>query len=167
MMRRREFITLVGSAAAAWPLTAHAQQAAMPVVGYLSTRSAEDTTHLLAAFRSGLAQNGYTLATIGDPFFDTRRQKLVALAAHYMIPTIYHFREYALAGGLMSYGIDNANAYRQAGVYTGRVLKGAKPADLPVMQEAKFLLVINMKTAKALGIKISDNLLSLADEVIE
>jgi putative ABC transport system substrate-binding protein len=327
MSNRRDFITLLGGAAA-WPLAARAQQRAMPVIGYLSTRSAEDTTHLLAAFRTGLAQNGYiegqnvtieyrwalgqydrlpgmaaelvrrpvtvlaatggepaafaaaratatipivyliggdpvkeglaasfnrpggnatgvtlltnllepkrfsllrdlvpgasligvlrnpnfpaaaaqlrdveeaaervgvalqrfrasnddeieqafqamaraglaALAIIGDPFFDTRRQKLVALAAHYAIPTIYHFPEYAQAGGLMSYGIDNANAYRQAGVYTGQVLRGAKPADLPVMQETKFLLVINMKTAKALGIKISDNLLSLADEVIE
>jgi putative tryptophan/tyrosine transport system substrate-binding protein len=327
MIRRREFILTLGGAAA-WPVTAKAQQAAMPVIGYLSTRSSEDTTHLAAAFRAGLVQSGYVegqnvsieyrwalgqynrlpelaaelvrrpvtvlattggepaafaatgatstipivyliggdpvkqglaasfnrpggnatgvklltnflepkrfsllrdlmpgasffgvllnpklpaaepalrdveaaaktvgvqiqpfrasnddeidaafeaiaraqlaaLAIIADPFFDTRRQKLVALAAHYAIPTIYHFREYAQAGGLMSYGIDNANAYRQTGVYTGQVLKGAKPGDLPVMQETKFLLVINIKTAKALGIKISDNLLSLADEVIE
>src|SRR5262245_42924662 len=324
-MRRREFITLLGGAAAVWPIAARAQQ---PVVGYLSTRSAEDTTHLLAAFRTGLAQTGYVegqnltieyrwavgqydrlpgmaaelvqrqvtvLATTGgepaafaaraatatlpivyliggdpvkeglaasfnrpggnatgvtlltnflepkrfgvlrdlvpgassigvlrnpkfpaaeaavreveaaaqrvgvtiqpfrasnddeiesafeemaraqlaalaitaDPFFDTRRQKLVALAARYAIPTIYQFREYAQAGGLISYGIDNADAYRQTGVYTGLVLKGAKPADLPIMQETKFLMLINMKTANALGIKISDNLLSLADEVIE
>jgi len=107
------------------------------------------------------------LAITADPFFDTKRQKLVELAATYAIPTIYQFREYAEAGGLISYGIDNVDAYRQVGVYTGQVLKGAKPADLPIMQETKFLCVINMKTAKVLGIKISDNLLSLADEVIE
>jgi putative ABC transport system substrate-binding protein len=327
-VRRREFITLLGGAAVAWPLAARSQQLSIPVIEYLSTRSLEDTTHLLAAFRTGLAQSGYVegqnvtieyrwalgqydrlpgmaaelvrrpvtiLATTGgepaafaataatstipivyliggdpvkeglaasfnrpggnatgvtlltnflepkrfsvlrdlmpgasligvllnpkfpaaepalrdveaaaktldvriqpfrasnddeigaafeaiararlgalaitsDPFFDTRRQKLVALAANYAIPTIYQFREYAQAGGLISYGVDNANAYRQTGVYTGLVLKGAKPADLPIMQETKFLCVINMKTARALGIKISDNLLSLADEVIE
>ena len=327
-MRRREFINGITCSAAGWPLIARAQQAAMPVIGYLSTRSSEDTTHLVAAFRSGLAQSGYVegqsasieyrwalgqynrlpdlaaelvrrpvtvlvatggepaafaatgatstipvvyliggdpvkeklaasfaqpggnatgvtlltnflepkrfsvlrdlvprasligvllnpkfpaaepalrdveaaaktvgvqiqpfrassddeidaafeaiararlaaLAITADPFFDTRRQKLVTLAATYAIPTIYQFREYAEAGGLISYGIDNADAYRQTGVYTGLVLKGAKPADLPIMQETKFLCVINMKTAKALGIKISDNLLSLADEVIE
>jgi putative ABC transport system substrate-binding protein len=80
---------------------------------------------------------------------------------------MYHFREYVLAGGLVSYGIDASDAYRLVGVYTGRVLKGAKPEELPVMQATKFQLVINLKTAKALGIKISDNLLSLADEVIE
>jgi putative ABC transport system substrate-binding protein len=107
------------------------------------------------------------LAITADPFFDTRRQKLVELAAKYTIPTIYQFREYAEAGGLTSYGIDNADAYRQTGVYAGMVLKGAKPTDLPIMQETKFLCVINLKTAKALGIKISDNLLSIADEVIE
>ncbi len=327
-MKRREFIRLLGGAAAAWPLAARAQQSAMPVIGYLSTRSSEDTTHLAAAFRAGLAQSGYVegqnvsieyrwalgqysrlpelaaelvhrpvtvlastggepaafaatgatstipiiyliggdpvkeglaasfnrpggnatgitlltnflepkrfsvlhdlmpgasligvllnpkfpaaepalrdveaaaktvgvriqpfrasnddeidaafqaiaqarlpaLAITADPFFDTQRLKLVALAATYAIPTIYQFREYAEVGGLISYGIDNADAYRQTGVYTGQVLKGAKPADLPIMQETKFLCVINMKTAKALGIKISDNLLSLADEVIE
>jgi ABC-type uncharacterized transport system substrate-binding protein len=326
-MRRREFITLLGGAAA-WPLAVRAQQPAMPVIGYLSTRSPEDTIHLLAAFRVGLAQNGYVegqnatieyrwalgqyerlpgmaaelvrrpvtvlaatggepaafaavsatstipivyliggdpvkegiaasfnrpggnatgvtlltnslepkrfsllrdltpraslfgvllnpkypaaepalrdveaaakavgveiqpfrastddeidaafdaiardrlaaLAITADPFFDTRRQRLVALAARHAIPTIYQFREYAQAGGLISYGIDNANAYRQAGIYTGLVLKGAQPEDLPVMQETKFLLVINLKTAATLGIKISDNLLTLADEVIE
>jgi putative ABC transport system substrate-binding protein len=83
------------------------------------------------------------------------------------MPTIYHFREFADAGGLMSYGINFSDAYRQVGVYTGRVLKGAKPGDLPVVQPSKFEFVINSKTAKALGLKISDNMLSLADEVIE
>jgi len=102
-----------------------------------------------------------------DPFFDTRREKLVALAARHAMPTIYHFREFALVGGLASYGIDASDAYRLVGVYTGRVLKGVKPAELPVMQAVKFQFVINLKTAKALGVKISDNLLSLADEVIE
>ncbi len=80
---------------------------------------------------------------------------------------MYHFREYTQSGGLISYGIDNSDGYRQIGLYTAQILKGANPADLPVMQEAKFLLVINLKTAKTLGLKISDNVLSLADEVIE
>jgi putative ABC transport system substrate-binding protein len=327
-MRRREFITLVGSAVAAWPLAAHAQQPPLPVIGYLSARSPEDTTNLLAAFKSGLAQNGFiegqnvaieyrwargqydrlptmaaelvgrpvsvltttggepavfaasaatsaipvvftiggdpvkeglvasfnrpggnatgislltnllepkrfgllreivppsstiavlhnpkfsaaaqmlsdvrvaadaadmkievlqastdgelddafeaisrghfaALATVADPFFDTRREKITALAARCAVPAMYHSREYVLVGGLISYGIDFSEAYRQTGIYTGLVLKGTKPADLPIMQASKFLMAINLKTAKVLGIKISDNLLSLADEVIE
>jgi len=326
-MRRREFITLLG-AAAALPLVANAQSPPMPVIGYLSARSPEDTANLLAAFRSGLAQSGFVegqnvaieyrwargqydrlpamaaelvgrpvslltttggepavfaasaatstipivftiggdpvkeglvasfsrpggnatgitlltdlleskrfgllrelvppkstiavlynpkfsaaaqmlsdvqvaanatdmkievlqastdgeldaafkaispahfaaLATIADPFFDTRRERITALAARCAVPAMYHAREYVVAGGLMSYGTDFSEAYRQTGIYAGLILKGAKPADLPVMQATKFLMVINMKTAKALGIKISGNLLSLADEIIE
>jgi putative tryptophan/tyrosine transport system substrate-binding protein len=326
-LKRREFLTLLGGAAA-WPLAASAQQSAMPVIGYLSARSPDDTAHLVAAFRRGLGEHGFVegqnvtieyrwalgqydrlpamvtelvrrsvtvltttggepaalaakaatstipivftvggdpvqqglvasynrpggnatgvslltspvepkrlgllrelvpqattigfllnpnlpqsgsqlsdmqeaartinlqlyvlrastereidsafetvapqriqaLAVAADPFFDTRREKLVALAARNAVPTMYHFREYVLAGGLVSYGIDASDAYRLVGVYTGQVLKGAKPAELPIMQATKFQLVINLKTAKALGIKISDNLLSLADEVIE
>jgi putative ABC transport system substrate-binding protein len=327
-MRRREFISLLGGAAAAWPLAARAQQSAMPVIGYLSARSPQDTAHLLEAFRRGLAEAGYVegqnvtieyrwalgqydrlpamaadlvrrpvtiltttggepaalaakaatssipivfliggdpvalglaaaynrpggnatgmniltatleakrlglvhelvpqATTIGvllntkfqpasnqlrnlqeaapaiglqiqvlrastdreldaafetitqrriaalvvtaDPFFDTRRDRLVALAARHSVPTIYHFREFVAAGGLMSYGVDSLDAYRQAGVYTGRILKGAKPADLPILQPTKFEFVISLKTARVLGVKFSDNLLSLADEVID
>ncbi len=107
------------------------------------------------------------LLVAADPFFAVRRDWIVTLAAQLKLPAIYELREYAEAGGLMSYGISLREAYRQAGIYTGQVLKGAKPAELPVQQSVKFEFVINLKTAKALGVKFSDNMLSLADEVIE
>ena len=325
---RRDFITLLGGAAASWPLVARAQQPAMPVIGFLSSRSPEDSAHLIPAFAAGLAEGGYVegqnlaiefrwargrydllpamaaelvtrrvavLTTAGgepsalaakratstipivfgiggdpvalglvasfsrpggnatgvtlltnlmepkrlgllrelapgvpligvllnpkfapasrqlqqveetarsidqrilvakastdeeletafaaftservgallitaDPYFDTRRDQIVGFAARQRMPAIYQFREYAVAGGLLSYGVSITDAYRNYGVYTAKILKGAKPADLPVLQPTKFETVINLKTAKALSVKISDNLLSLADEVIE
>jgi putative tryptophan/tyrosine transport system substrate-binding protein len=327
-VKRREFITLLGSAAAAWPLAARAQQPTMPVIGFMSARGPEDSAYLLEAFHRGLAEGGFvegqniaiefrwahgqydrlpaiaddlvsrrvnvitavggdpsplaakratstipivfgmgsdpvsaglvesfnrpggnvtgvtlltnlmepkrlgllrelapgaTLTGIllnpsfppaalqlqqieeaarsvdqrivvarastdeeldaafaalvkervdallvgGDPYFDTRRGQIVSFAERQRLPAIYHFREYALAGGLLSYGVSITDAYRQYGVYTAKILKGAKPADLPVLQPTKFETVINLKTARALGVKVSDNLLSLADEVIE
>ena len=325
-MRRRTFITLLGGAAAAWPLAVRAQQPMLPVIGFMSSRSPEDSAHLVEAFRRGLSEGGFidgesvtiafrwahgdysrlpTLATdlvsrrvnvisalggpssglsaksatstipivttfsadtaglvesfnrpggnvtgfaletdlmdpkrlgllrdlapgvllfgalvnpnypaavrqlqqlegaarainqrlfiakastdpeleaafaslqregagallvAADPYFDTRRERIIGFAAQQRLPAIYHFREYAVAGGLLSYGVSITEAYRQCGVYTAKILGGTKPADLPVLQFTKFELVINLKTAKALGITISDNLLSLADEVIE
>ena len=327
-MRRREFITLVGGAAATWPLAAGAQQPTMPVIGYLSARSPEDTAHLVEAFRRGLSEAGFVegqnvtveyrwafgqqnrlpelaadlvrkpvtlfvttggegaalaakaatsaipiafiiggdpvklglavsyrrpggnatgisiltatlepkrlellrelvpqASTIGalldpnfppyegqlrdvrdaaraldlrvqelrvstdaeidaafetiaqqhisaltvaaGPFFDTRRDKLVALAARHAVPTMYHFREFAAAGGLMSYGVDSRVTYRQIGVYAGGILKGEKPVELPIPQPTKFELVINLKTAKAIGLKVPLTLQVAADEVIE
>ena len=327
-MRRRDFITAIAGSAAAWPLAARAQQAAMPVIGFLSSRSPEDSSHLVHAFAAGLAEGDYVegrnlsiesrwargrydllpamaaelvsrrvavLTTAGgepsalaakratstipivfgiggdpvtlglvesfsrpggnatgvtlltnlmepkrlgllrelvpgvpligvllnpkfapasrqlqqveeaarsinqrirvanastdeelatafaaltservgallvtaDPYFDTRREQIVGFAARYHLPAIYQFREYAVAGGLLSYGVSITDAYRQYGIYTARILKGAKPADLPVHQPTKFETVINLKTARALGVKIPDNLLSLADEVVE
>jgi putative ABC transport system substrate-binding protein len=277
-MKRREFITLLGGAAAAWPLAARAQQAAMPVVGFLnSLQIGQD----IDAIRQGLRETGFVdgrnvtiegrwaegqydrlpalaadlvrrqvavLATTGgdlpalaakaatstipivfgigsdpvkaglvaslnrpggnmtagqaigrhvvvfhatneqdfetafaslvrdkadalvlggDPFFTSRREQLIALARRYQIVAMYQWREFALAGGLMSYGTNLMDMVRQVGTYAGRILKGEKSADLPVMQPTKFELVINLKTAKALGLQIPDKLLALADEVIE
>jgi putative tryptophan/tyrosine transport system substrate-binding protein len=327
-MRRRDFITLLGGAAVAWPLAARAQQPAMPVIRFLSSRSPGESAGVVAAFRAGLRESGFvegqnlviafrwadgrydrlpelaadlvdlrvavlfaagglpsalaakaatstipvvfsavtdpvplglvaslnrpggnvtgmsflnsetvaksaqmlkelvpaaatiaflvnpsnpvakiyskpavtaasalgiavrvvnastdhdldevfaSLANLGagglvvpaEPFFDSQRDRIVALAARYAVPAIYTFREYVVAGGLMSYGASLPDSYRRAGNYVARVLKGEKPADLPVQQPTKFDLVINLKTARALGLDVPAKLLALADEVIE
>jgi putative tryptophan/tyrosine transport system substrate-binding protein len=327
-MRRREFVTLLGGAAASWPLAARAQQPAAPVIGFMSARAAGDSTHLVSAFRQGLAETGfiegqtvkiefrwaqgdydrlpalaadlvsrkvavlvgvggdvsavaaakatrtipvvfgmggdpvkvglvasfnrpggnvtgYTLWTsemeskrlgllrelvpgiplIGvlinplfpptvqeledlepaaksvsqklfvaranddaelaaalasfvqqrvgaflvtaSPFFDTRHERIIGFAAQNRLPAIYQFREYAVAGGLISYGPNIVESYRNAGIYAGRILKGEKPADLPVLQPTKYDFVINLKTAKALGLTVPPMLFAEADEVIE
>jgi putative ABC transport system substrate-binding protein len=327
-MRRREFIAVLGGAAVGWPLAAHAQQPAMPVIGFLSSRSPSESSGVVAAFRQGLGESGFVegqnlaiafrwaeghydrlpalaaelvdlhvnvlfaaggppsafaakaatatiptvfsavnhpvelglvaslnrpggnltgtsmftaeiasknvnllkemvpaatlvaylinptnpaakiysdsviaaasalgitarvvnasteqdlddafasskrfgaagLVVIGEPFFDTQRNRIVALAQRYALPAIYTFREYVTAGGLMSYGPSITDAYRRGGIYVARILKGEKPADLPVMQPTKFDFAINLKMAKILGLNVPPTLLATADEVIE
>jgi ABC-type uncharacterized transport system substrate-binding protein len=119
------------------------------------------------AFETIARQRIPAVTIVAGPFFDTRRDKLVALAAHHAVPAMYHFREFTEAGGLISYGIDSRVTYRQIGVYAGGILKGEKPAELPVRQPTKFELVINLKTAKALGLKVPLTLQVAADDVVE
>ena len=120
-----------------------------------------------AAFARLIEQKAQALLVCASALFNNARDQLVALAARHNIPAAFEWREFATAGGLLAYGNSLADTYRQLGVYAGRILKSAKPADLPVVRPSKFELVLNLKTARTLGINISDNLLLLADEVIE
>ena len=143
------------------------QQAAQVVDRRLQVLSASNEREIDAAFKSIMQQRIGALAVTGDTFFATRRHQIVTLAAHYAVPAMYQRRDFTEIGGLISYGTDFRQTGRQSGSYVGRILKGEKPSDLPVMQPTKFELVINLKTAKALGLTVPDKLLALADEVIE
>jgi len=129
--------------------------------------SAQDENEFDAAFTSLVRQQAGGLVVAPEPLFSLRREQIVALASRHALPAIYHSRAFVLAGGLMTYTIDFNALYRQAGVYAGRILKGERPADLPVQQPTKFELVINLKTAKALGLTVPQSMLMRADEVIE
>jgi len=143
-------------------------QAAARALGKLLLILKADGEHDFDAVFTNLAQQRVdALVVHTEPFFLSRRDHLVELAARYSIPTIYGLREFAAAGGLISYGTNLSDSYRQVGIYTGKILKGEKPADLPVMQPTKFEFVINLKAAKALGLTVPTSLLVRADEVIE
>ncbi len=119
------------------------------------------------AFATLVERRAGGLALLGNPFLNSRRDQLITLAARYALPGIYETRDFAVAGGLMSYGANIADVYRQAGVYTGRVLKGEQPSNLPILQPTKFDFMINLKTVKSLGLEMPPKLLAFADEVIE
>jgi putative ABC transport system substrate-binding protein len=133
----------------------------------LSVLKASTESEIDAAFASVASLQGDGLVVSADPFFDTRRVQLVDAAARHRVPTIYFESEFCGVGGLISYGSSLADVYRQMGVYAGRILNGEKPADLPVVQPTNFELVINLKAAKALGLKVPEKLLATANEVIE
>jgi putative tryptophan/tyrosine transport system substrate-binding protein len=154
-----------------WPLTepfvSQVRAAASALGQQIEVLYVSSDREIEAAFTT-LVQRGAGALHVGlGTFMFSQREQIIALAARHRIPAIYAFRNYVTAGGLMSYGASVPDAYRQAGIYTGRILKGEKPGDLPVMLPTTFEFVINVKTAKALGLEVPDRLLALADEVIE
>jgi putative tryptophan/tyrosine transport system substrate-binding protein len=154
-----------------WPLTqpfvSQVRVAASAMGQQIEVLDASSDREIETAFTT-LVQRGAGALHVGlGTFLGSERERIVALAARYRIPAIYVLRDYVTAGGLMSYGANTTDSYRQAGIYAGRILKGEKPGDLPVMLPTKFEFVINVKTAKALSLEIPDKLLALADEVIE
>jgi len=146
---------------------ASAAEAAATIGIRLVVVKASDERGLDAAFDSLIQQQAGALAVGADPYFNDRGKQLIGLAARYRMPAIYEWRESTAAGGLMSYGTSLFDAFRSLGVYTGRILKGEKPAEMPVLQQTRFELVINTKTANALGLKVPPLLLAQAEEVVE
>jgi ABC-type uncharacterized transport system substrate-binding protein len=179
-LKRREFITLLGGAAV-WPLAARAQQPAMPVIGFLSGVSVGSIAQRVAAFHLGLKEAGYIEGqnlAIEYRWAEDQFDRLPALAADLVGRRVsvivthtelvaFAAKEFAAAGGLMGYGGSNVEGYRLVSVYTGRILKGEKPGDLPVQRSTKIELTINLQTAKTLGLTVPLSLLGRADEVIE
>ena len=154
-----------------WPLTerfvSELRAAALAVGQQLIVLAVSSDREIETAFTTLVQRGAGALVGGTGGLLLSQRERVVALAARHRIPAIYYFREAVAAGGLMSYAPSIPDAYRQAGIYAGRILKGEKPGDLPVMLPTKFEFVINLKTAKALGLEIPDKLLALADEVIE
>jgi putative ABC transport system substrate-binding protein len=144
-----------------------AEEAARKFGEHLLVLKASNVSDFEPAFATLMERRADALLVASDPYFSSQRNELVALTARTGVPAIYQFRQYALAGGLMSYGTRLPDSYRQVGLYTGQILKGAKPIDLPVVRSVNFEFVINMKTANALGVAIPQALLARADEVIE
>jgi putative ABC transport system substrate-binding protein len=163
------FVALVSRNAVMTDAIVKDVHASVPTLGVpVEILYAGDSDHDIEAAFTNLSQKpGAALLVTVDPFFFTRRALIALLAARHALPTVYFAREFADIGGLVSYGTSVANIHELTGIYTGRILKGEKPADLPVVQPTKFDMVINLSTAKALGLTIPDKLLALADEVIE
>lgn len=147
--------------------TAEVQEAAHALAQELRVVTAREEAELDAAFATLMRERADALIVNRDGFLNSRRERIIALAAQHAMPAIYESREHAVGGGLMSYGTNYSETYRQVGIYAGRILKGAKPSDLPVLQPTRFALVINLTTAKALGLTVPDALFARADEVIE
>lgn len=143
------------------------EEAARAMGQQLFVSKASNDMELTAAFAALVEQQVGALLVAADPYFDTRRDRIIAFAAQNRLPTMYQFREYVVAGGLISYGPNVTDGYRQAGIYAARILKGAKPSDLPVVQPTKFELVIHLKAAKALGLTVPQMIVAGADEIIE
>jgi putative ABC transport system substrate-binding protein len=144
-----------------------ATEAARDIGLQIQVLHASSSREIESAFATLASERADALFVAGDAYFVSRRVQFATLAAHYRIPAAYASRDSVEAGGLMSYGTDTLEMYRQVGIYIGQILKGAKPADLPVLQSTKFELAINLTTAKALGLTLPPTLLAIADEIIE